>query len=454
MDGIGLLWFFEIGGCGMLAVRLCQLGLAVGLAVVGIFAGMPQASAQDRPKAEIVPNIAHPVLSLAFSPDGRLLLSGGHDGTLKLWDAETGQLLRTWLAHAQWIRSVAFSPDGRRMLSGGRNTLKLWDVTTGQLIRTFEGYSSDVRALMFSPNGKRVLSIGGTFKLWEADSGRLIRTLAWPSEVLVPVAFSRDGRHIVSGCGWYCDHTVKLRSATTGQLLRTFAGHSAPVDVVAFSADGTRLLSGSEDGMLKLWDVATGALVRTIQGSAHIRNWAAAFSPDGSRIFWQNHLWDAATGNLLRTFEAALDAVAFSPDGASIVRAGSHLKMWDATSGRLIRGFAAEASPVNYLAFSSNGTRLLTASGIWDTASGRLMHSFEQLHDITSVAISPDGTRVLSGGSDNTLKLWDATSGQLIRTSKVTPARLRQSRSRLTVNTCSLAVETTRSGFGIALGES
>src|ERR1700730_7979827 len=132
------------------------------------------ASAQDRPAIEIVPNIPHSGGgdAVAFSPDGPRLLSGGGDfgkAEIKLGDAASGQLLRTFAGHDDEVHSVAFSPDGTRVLSGSSDkTLKLWDAASGQLLRTFAGHTEVARSVAFSPDGTRVLSgsSDNTLKLW------------------------------------------------------------------------------------------------------------------------------------------------------------------------------------------------------------------------------------------------------------------------------------------------
>ncbi len=207
--------------------------------------------------------------------------------------------------------------------------------------------------------------------------------------------------------------------------------HAINVTAVAFSPDGTRVLSGSQDFTLKLWDIASGKLIRTFD--AHTSSVAAVtFSPDGTRVLsgsWDKtlKLWDAASGQLLRTFGGHTDrvnSVVFSPDGTRLL-SGSRdktLKLWDAASGQLLRTFEGHIDSVNSVALSPERTRLLAGSRnktlkLWDAASGQLLRTFEGHTDsVNSIAFSPDGTRLISGSRDKTLKLWDAASGQLLRT--------------------------------------
>jgi len=198
------------------------------------------------------------VLSVAFSADGRLALSGSADKTLRLWEAPTGQLLRTFSGHTASVWSVAFSADGRLALSGSDDkTLKLWEAGTGRLLRTFSGHTSYVRSVAFSPDGRLALSGSRdkTLKLWEAGTGRLLRTFSGHTSFVSSVAFSPDGRLALSGS---VDKTLKLWEAGTGRLLRTFSGHTSIVISVAFSPDGRLALSGSVDKTLKLWDLGLG----------------------------------------------------------------------------------------------------------------------------------------------------------------------------------------------------
>ena len=164
------------------------------------------------------------VSSVAFSPDGRRIVSGSTDNTLKVWDAATGQETLTLKGHTSWVMSVAFSPDGRRIVSGSDDkTLKVWDAATGQETLTLKGHTEAVWSVAFSPDGRRIVSGGAdkTMKVWDAATGQETLTLKGHTGKVMSVAFSPDGRRIVSGSGDLFsgsgDNTLKIWDAATGQ---------------------------------------------------------------------------------------------------------------------------------------------------------------------------------------------------------------------------------------------
>jgi DNA-binding beta-propeller fold protein YncE len=261
------------------------------------------------------------VYSVAYSPDGRRIVSGGGEddrstrktfGELKVWDAATGQNLLTLKGHMAQVFSVAYSPDGRRIVSGGfgndprtRKTfgeLKVWEAATGRNLLTLKGHTGNVWRVAYSPDGKRIVSGGGELKVWDAATGQNLLSLKGHTWGVSSVAYSPDGRRIVSG-SW--DKTLKVWDAATGQELLTLKGHTGYVLSVAYSPDGRRIVSGGgdHDNTVKVWDSGMSEDLLFLKGHSNDVT-SVAFSPDGKRVFARDErgkvlAWDAATGMLL-----------------------------------------------------------------------------------------------------------------------------------------------------------
>ncbi|KAM0158528.1 hypothetical protein ACHAQE_005438 [Botrytis cinerea] len=195
----------------------------------------------------------NPVTSVAFSPDGKQVVSGSDDKTVRLWDTATGlQIQPTLEGHTSYVTSVAFSPDGKQVVSGSEDkTVRLWDTATGQQIQpTLEGHTSHVTSVAFSPDGKQVVSGSWdhTVRLWDTATGLQIQpTLEGHTSHVTSVAFSPDGKQVVSG-SW--DHTVRLWDTATGQQIQpTLGGHKNSVNSVAFSPDGKKVVPESHNQM-------------------------------------------------------------------------------------------------------------------------------------------------------------------------------------------------------------
>jgi sugar lactone lactonase YvrE len=254
---------------------------------------------------------------------------------VKLWDVASGREIRSFLGHSSGVTSVAFSPDGKQILSGSAfyegdrwmGEIKLWDVASGREIRSFLGHSSWVESVAFSPDGKQILSasLDDTVRLWDVASGREIRSFLGHDGSVSSVAFSPDGKQILSGSENFWvrdgDNTVRLWDVASGREIRSFMGHAESVWSVAFSPDGKQILSGSYDKTVRLWDVASGREIRSFEGHSSYVN-SVAFSPNGKQILsgsgdTTTRIWDTSTGEELAQLVSFDDGewVCITPDG-------------------------------------------------------------------------------------------------------------------------------------------
>jgi WD40 repeat protein len=265
---------------------------------------------------------------------------------------------------------------------------------------------------------------------WTAsrESQELVRTLADHGDWVNAVAMSSDSRYALSGSE---DSLLRLWDLRTGQLLRTFTGHEASVCGVTFHPDGRHALSGSHDGTLRLWDLQLGRHIRTLGGEGGMV-FAVAVSPDGMLAISGSRdsdlrLWDLRTGDILRTFtghEDGVCAVAISPDARSAL-SGSRdrtLRLWDLQTGRLLRTLTGHKGMVFAVALSSDGRHALSGSDdrtlkLWDLRAGQELRSLAGHEDaVMAVAMSSDSSRALSGSHDRTLRLWNPRTGELLHT--------------------------------------
>jgi WD40 repeat protein len=381
-----------------------------------------------------------PVYSVAFNADGSRIISAGADGFVRLWDAKNrdghkASQIRAFSGASQYIHSAALSPDSSLIVSvGGDDTLRLWDGGNRPIVLAGKGVAS----VAFSPDGARIVSGGddGTLRLWDARSHKLLRALEGHKGPVESVAFSPDGSRIVSAGE---DGTLQLWNARTPKWMATLNGHKGRIRGVTFSADGSRIVSGGDDGTLRVWDATSDPSIATANSGRNV-----ALSPDGSRIISRDGngaLWlreaNGGSGTLLGPpLEGDHDlVVATNDDGSRVVVAGNDgaLRLWDAESGKLRQIRAAipdaDGAPAGFhdgsrsLAVSRDGSRVVSGDiggtlWLWDAnvGSGRELNApdTDQQGTFTSVAMSPDGLRIASGDATGKLQWWDSEKRQRI----------------------------------------
>jgi WD40 repeat protein len=350
------------------------------------------------------------VFSVAFSPDGKKMATGGPSREVKVWDKDSGRELMTLKGHSTPVSSVAFSPDGARLATGSYDGgVRLWDAGAWRELVAINGHKDQTSSVAFSPDGKTLASGSwdGYVKLWDVATGRELKSIRAHTKWVWSVAFSPDGQKVASASE---DRTVKLWSVRLGWELATFKAHEASVYCVAFSPDGSRLASGGYDNTTIIWDVATAKELKTLTGHA-LEVKSVAFSPDGKTLAtggWdrQVKLWDTATWQEIATIKGHAEgiwAVAFSPDGKTLVTGGEDdtAKLWDVNRGRESGAIGKHLSEVSSIVFSPDGKQMAIASNfslkIWDVATGQTLRSFSQILSIRCVAYSPDGKMIAAG---------------------------------------------------------
>jgi WD40 repeat protein len=379
------------------------------------------------------------IVDFAASSDGKRIVTCGLDPLVHLWDARSGE--RTLeREQSAFIKSLAFSPDGKFLASGGGypdNTIRLRNLDAGVTLPTLTGHTNSVISLAFRPDGSRLASASydQTVRLWEGGTGRSVAVLRGHTNWVVQAAFSPDGRHLVSASD---DRTMRLWDAGTGDFLAVLRGHTGALSRVVFSPDDTTIASASHDGTVRLWDVERIRRQGILRGHTSYV-YSVAFSPDGRHIAstgWDGTLrvWDAATGLEVARMNHGKDVIvqslAFSADGqhiASFVRGGA-VHWWDWRTGSVRTRFKLPVSQDTQVAISAKGDRCAagTSNGkvhIWDTSTGEAVAILDEGTKavIRDVAFDPNGGRLAAASSDEpagkfVVLIWDLTGKELIRT--------------------------------------
>lgn len=377
------------------------------------------------------------VQSAVFSPDGRRIVSGSGDTTIRVWNTETGEMARRPLrGHGHTVNSVSFSPDGKKIASGSSDhAVHVWDADTGKIVGSpLRGHSDKVWSVSFSPDGRHIFSGSSdhTVRIWDIETGNL-RTgpLRGHSDTVYSVSCSPDGKRIASASS---DSTIMLWDPVTGEMVAgPLRGHSGRIYSVCFSPDGKRIASGSSDTTIRVWEAEKGEMVAgPLRGHSNTI-YSVSFSPDGKRVVSGSNdetirIWDTETAETvlgpLRGHSNTVNSVSFSPDGRKIVSGSKDhkIRVWDAETGEAAAGqLRGHSSTVYSVSFSPNGKRIVSGSSdhticIWDVETGETVVGPLRGHSniVHSVSFSPDSGQVVSGSRDRTIRVWDAETGRTV----------------------------------------
>ena len=403
------------------------------------------------------------VYSARFSPNGKLVVTGGYDKLVMIWNpdevspvdiskrldgqADTKPNYLRLAGHDGPVRSVAFSPNGQLALSGSEDhSIRVWDVASGEAVKALRGHGGIVRTCAFSPDGKWVLSGGDdeSVRLWDVQGYQETRVLhatvfAGHDDAVLSAHYSRDGKEIVTASR---DRTASLWDATNGKPVRRFQeGHEFLVSGVVIYPNRQRIATGAGDNSVRIWDLTAGTQTAVLTPTGRIGT--LAVSPDSAVLATGSptsdiKLWNATTGASLGALSghaADISALNFAPSGERLASGDSrgHLRLWrkeaNATGGPSTWAFERELvghnGSITGLRFTPDGKRLITASGDhtcgqWDVDSGEEDRQLALKHAdwVSSLDLSADGKLALTTCEDGVARLWRLADAKLLSATK------------------------------------
>ena len=362
------------------------------------------------------------VRCVKFSSDGQVLATANTNCSIKLWQADSGQHMRTCRGHNSWISNVDFSPDNQIILSASEDrTIKIWDLKNGICINTIDAHTNTLRKAIFHPSGQLIASCShdGLIKIWDVRSSKCLKVLSGHNGWVLSISFSPDGKLIASGSN---DKTIRIWEVETGKCIRVLQGHQDWIVRVNFSPDGQMIASSSFDRDIRLWQVSNGDCIQILKGHT-FWVWTAVFSPDGNQIASAGSdktikIWNISDGRCLKTITGHTNQIwslTYHPDGQRIATGSDDqtVRIWNATDGKCLKIIQGYTNSVKSVQFTPNGKKLVSAHQdctvkIWDVFSHQHLCTLKGHESpVLSVALHPESQLIASGSEDGTIKIWD-----------------------------------------------
>ncbi|MDQ1266793.1 MAG: Choice-of-anchor protein [Bacteroidota bacterium] len=359
------------------------------------------------------------ISSVSYSSDGLRFVSGSSDGTFKIWDANTYELKLTMYVNSVELISLLWDSAGTKIYCCNSEGIKIWDAKTGSLLKSFLGHNPLYRALSWRPD-RSILAVGSRYynvDFVELKTYRIIKSLNYNSDY--SVCWSPDGSRIAVG---YADSKIFIWDYNSGNIIDSLLGHIDEVRNVSWSPDGSMIASASKDNTIKVWDASTGSLLKTLTGHTDIV-FSVSWSPDGSKIVSGSgdktiKIWDVASGSTIKTLlghTSNVFTISWSYDGKKIA-SGSYddnIKIWDAVTGDLIYTLTGHTHDVYSVSWNPESTRLLSGSydrtaKIWDINTGKLIITlYGHNWNVNAVAWSSNPNILATAGRDGTIRIWN-----------------------------------------------
>lgn len=405
------------------------------------------------------------VSSIDVNRGGNVLAVGYEDGTIRLWDVNSGGIIKEWLGHNKSVKAIKFSSDEKILVSSTDNVIKVWslinysntstfsssninsisisydktrlaassnngnvliyDLSKNKLLYSFSAHNGIVNSLDFSVDNNLLTTAGSdsVIKVWNCANWSQISKSIKFNGAINAVNFSFSGLNIVAGCN---NNDLIVLNSITGDTVKILKGHNKLVNKAFYTLDDSKIISGDYNGNVFIWDTKKYEVIKKFK----VEGFLSAIILDGSRTFFNCSeyilVFDVEKMVTLKSLSnhiQSVSSVAISPDG-KIVATGSWdktVKLWNLESGNLVATLCGHTDGILSLSFSPDGERLVSAGfdktvKVWSVKTGLLLNNLLGHTDfIWKVNFSPDGSLVVSSDWSNTVKLWNTNTGELLK---------------------------------------